>query len=569
MPDIKVKSENKGIKAIDKATTLSERMKTSAIKTKEKAENGYYQDTTHDTPEEYATDDATQKAEIAMRDTVYYTKRTVKKQTKKAIDKFRQNRAKKNNAKPESTELSVRSSTKTTPARTVQKPRLKAPAEKTIKTASKSIKETGKGTIKTTQKSVKTAEKTSKTAIKTTQQTAKSAQKTAQASVKAAQRAAQTARATAKVAVTTAKAAAKAIAAAVKAIIAGTKALITAIVAGGWIAVVVIVVICLVALIVGSCFGIFFSSEDSGTGQTMQTAVQEINAEYQNDIDEIKRANSYDVLEMSGVSIAWKEVIAVYSVEVNTDTTNPQEVASMDDSKKQILKDVFWDMNTISSSVVSKSEIVIETTVDDKGNIIETPIEVTRTYLYIDVSHLTAQEMAVKYGFNADQNEQLTELLKPERDDMWASVLYGIEYGNSDIIAVAISQLGNIGGQPYWSWYGFACRVEWCCCFISWCANECGYIDARVIPMFAACNSQGVPWFQSRGIWQNGNYTPEPGDIIFFDWDVSGDADHVGIVQKIDNGRVYVLEGNSSDTVSQNSYSIASDIIFGYGTPQY
>lgn len=412
MPDIKVKSENKGIKAIDKAATLSERMKNSAIKTKAKADNGYYQDTTHDTPEEYATDDATQKAETAVRDTVYYTKRMVKKGSKKAIDKYRQNCAKKYNAKPESTELSVRPSTNTTSARTVQNPRIKAPADKTIKTASKSIKETGKGTIKTAQKSVKTAEKTSKAAIKTTQQAAKAAQKTAQVSAKAAQRATQAARATAKAAVATAKAAAKAIAAAVKAIIAGTKALIAAIAAGGWVAVIVIVVICLVALIVGSCFGIFFSGEDSGTGQTMQIAVQEINTEYQNNIDEIKRTNTHDVLEMSGVRAVWKEVLAVYSVKVNTDPNNPQEVATMDDTKKQLLKDVFWDMNVISSRTALVSDTVLTETDDGKGNIVTTSTVVERTHLYITVSHKTADKMADAYGFNEEQRKELAELLK-------------------------------------------------------------------------------------------------------------------------------------------------------------
>jgi len=145
LPDIKVKSENNTIKAIDKAATLSERMKTGAIKTKEKAENGYYQDTAHDTPEEYATDDATKKAEIATRDTVFYTKKAVKKGTKKVVDKFRQNRAKKYNSKPESTELSVRSTANASTTRAVQNPRLKAPSEKTIKTTSKTIKQTGKG----------------------------------------------------------------------------------------------------------------------------------------------------------------------------------------------------------------------------------------------------------------------------------------------------------------------------------------------------------------------------------------------------------------------------------------
>lgn len=575
MPDIKVKGENKGIKAIDKVATLSERMKTSAIKTKEKAENGYYQDTTHNTPEEYAVDDAQQKTEIAIRDTAYYAKRTAKKGTKKAIDKFRQSRAKKYNAKPESTELTVKPSANTTGRSTVQYPRLKAPVDKTIKTASKTVNQTGKGTIKTAQKSVKTAEKTSKAAIKTTQQAAKAAQKTAQASIKAAQRAAQAARATAKAAVATAKAVAKAVAAAVKAIIAGTKALIAAIAAGGWVAVVVIIVICLVALIVGSCFGIFFSGEDSGSGQTMQTAVQEINTEYQNNIDELKRANRHDVLEISGARAVWKEVLAVYSVKVNTDPTNPQEVATMDDGKKQLLKDIFWDMNIISSRTALVSDTIVSETDDGNGNIVSTSTVVERTHLYITVSHKTADEMAAYYGFSQEQKDNLAELLKTDNDSLWSSVLYGITSSDGQIVTVALSQIGNVGGQPYWSWYGFGGRVEWCACFVSWCAEQCGYIDTGIIPKYAGCVT-GAGWFKDRGEWLDNSATPESGMIIFFDWDnkggsgpQDGESDHTGIVEKVENGRVYTIEGNSGDSCKENSYPVGHYEIYGYACPSY
>lgn len=147
---------------------------------------------------------------------------------------------------------------------------------------------------------------------------------------------------------------------------------------------------------------------------------------------------------------------------------------------------------------------------------------------------------------------------------------YGITGGDGEIVTVALSQVGNTGGAPYWSWYGFGSRVEWCACFVSWCANECGYIEAGVIPKFAACASQGVPWFQERGLWQDNSYEPRPGDIIFFDWDdggQDGSSDHVGIVEKVENGRVYTVEGNSGDSVRQNSYPVGYYEIYGYGTP--
>ena len=439
---------------------------------------------------------------------------------------------------------------------------------KTVKQASS----TAKGTIKTASKSIKTAEKTAKASIKTTQQAAKAAQRTAQATARAARAAAHAARAAAKAAVTAAKVAAKATIAAVKAIIAATKALIAAIAAGGWIAVLVIVIICLIGLLIGSCFGIFFSGEDSGSGYTMQNVVQEINDDYQQQIDTTKANLSYDVLEMSGSRAVWPEVLAVYAVKTTTDPDNPQEVASIDDSKKAILTDIFWEMNQISSRTETKTETVITETDDGHGNIVETETTVTQTYLYITVSHKTAEEMAAQYGFNEEQKEQLAELLAEENRSLWSAVLYGIYTEDGAIVSVALSQVGNVGGEPYWSWYGFSGRVEWCACFVSWCANECGYIDTGVIPKYAGCVN-GVQWFKDRGQWLDGSAEPATGMIIFFDWNdengQDGLSDHTGIVEKVENGRVYTIEGNSGDSVRQNSYPVGHYEILGYGCPEF
>ena len=452
----------------------------------------------------------------------------------------------------------------------VEQPK-KAVKESARSAGKKTIKTVGKGSAKTAQKTVKTAERTAKTTVKTAQRTAKAAQKTAQATVKASQRAVQAARAAARAAVVTAKAIAKAIALAVKAIIAGTKALIAAIAAGGWIAVLVIIVICLIGMIIGSVFGIFFSGEDSGTGMSMQTVVQEINIEYDTKLQDEKTSVSYDVLEMSGSRAVWKEVLAVYSVKVNTDPDNPQEVATMDESKKQLLTDIFWEMNEIRSSTDTKTETVITETDDGHGNIVETESTVTQTYLYITVSHKTADEMAAQYGFNEEQKEYLAELLADENNSLWSQVLYGITGTDDQIVTVALSQIGTMGGDPYWSWYGFNSRVEWCACFVSWCANECGYIDAGVIPKYAGCVN-GVQWFKDRGQWLDNSAEPTPGMIIFFDWASGGQdglSDHTGIVQKVENGRVYTVEGNSGDSVRQNSYPVGYYEILGYGAPAY
>lgn len=446
--------------------------------------------------------------------------------------------------------------------------------KQTEKSTGKATAKTAKGTIKTSKRGVKTAQQTSRAAIKTSQATAKAAQKTALATAKAARAAAAAARATAKAAAMTAKAVAKATAAAVKAIIAGVKALIAAIAAGGWVAVLVIVIICLIALIVGSCFGIFFSSEDTGGDQTMYEVVREINADYDNQLESIKLSHTYDEVEMSGSRAVWKEVLAVYAVKTTTDPNEPQEVASINDSKKSLLKEIFWAMNVISAQTTTVQTTEYTDTVDANGNIIQVQTTVTKTTLHITVSHKTAEEMAAEYGFTADQREQLAELLAEENNSLWSAVLYGIGPGDNEIVVIALSQIGNVGGMPYWSWYGFNERVEWCACFVSWCANECGYIENGIIPQFAWCPS-GVAWFRERGLWQDRSYEPRPGDIIFFDWDDSdtsgqdGSADHVGIVDHIENGYVYTVEGNSGDSCRQRSYAIGYYEILGYGTPAY
>ncbi len=437
-------------------------------------------------------------------------------------------------------------------------------AQRTVKTAQR----TAKGTVKT-------AQHTSKTAIKTADHTAKAAQKTAQATAKAAKMTVHAARATAKTAAATAKAAAKGISATIKAIIASVKALVAAIAAGGWVAILAIVIICLIGLIVGSCFGIFFSGEDSGTGQTMPTVVREINQEYEGKLDEIKNGTAHDALEMSGSRAVWPEVLAIYAVKTTTDPDNPQEVATMDDSKKELLKEIFWAMNEISHRSETATTTQTVETDGGAGNIIEEEVQVTTTTLYITVTHKTADEMADTYNFTADQRAQLAELLAEENRSMWSSALYGIGVGDGEIVVVALSQLGNVGGQPYWSWYGFNSRVEWCACFVSWCANECGYLDAGVIPKTAGCIS-GSNWFKDRGLWQDNSYEPRPGDIIYFDWDNKGSsgpqdglADHVGIVEKVENGMVYTVEGNSGDSCRENRYAIGHYEIYGYGTPAY
>ena len=138
----------------------------------------------------------------------------------------------------------------------------------------------------------------------------------------------------------------------------------------------------------------------------------------------------------------------------------------------------------------------------------------------------------------------------------------GTRPGNQAVVDIAKSQVGNVGGEPYWRWFGFTSRVEWCACFVSWCYGQMGLSE----PRFSACQAQGIPWFQSHGQWGGPDYANiAPGDAIFFDWDLDGRADHVGIVVGTDGSRVYTVEGNSGDACKVRSYSLTYECIKGYG----
>ena len=566
MAEIKTREKFKGIKALDKAAVAGERMKRAFVRAKDQAEN--LLDDGQISPSEYAEDKVRYMAEDTAREvgheagkltgkakSAYRTRR----ETQRTVDAAQQDRTRIRYAR----------------SRTIKTAEIR---QRTVKQTAKSTGQarvkTAKGTVKTAQKSAKTAQQTSKAAIKTAETTAKATKAAAQTSAKAARTTAQAAKTAAKTLAAAAKAAARAIVSAAKAIAAAVKALVAAIAAGGWVALIVIVIICLIAAVV-ACFGIFFSGEDTGSDKPMRAVVQEINREYQTQLDDIKGSVTYDTLEMSGSRAVWPEVLSVYAVKVTSDPDNPQEVATVTPEKEQILRDIFWAMNTISHSTTTESVTTVIESDDGHGNILEETVTEAKTTLHIVVSHKTAAEMAAEYGFGTQQLEHLDALLEEGTSGMWAAVLYGVYGADDRIVQVALTQVGNVGGEPYWSWYGFGSRVEWCACFVSWCADQCGYIDTGVIPKFAGCVN-GVQWFRDRGQWADNAIEPAPGMIIFFDWDnkghsdpQDGQSDHVGIVQKVENGVVYTIEGNSGDSCRVNQYPLGYYEILGYGVVAY
>lgn len=307
---------------------------------------------------------------------------------------------------------------------------------RTKNTAAKAVKGKPQKAVKTASRSMKSVKSSTK-GIKTAQQSAKTAQKTAQATAKAAQRAAQAAKTTAKAAVTGVKTAVKATAAAIKAAVAAIKGLIAAIAAGGWVAVVIILLICLVALIVGSCFGLFFGAESTGIGTSVTQAVTTLNGEFQAHIQEIEDSNSHDRVEFTSndgvLSINWEDVLAVFSAKV-TGAEDGAQVASLDDAQVQHLRDIMWEMNAVSSSTRTESHEVEVTEVDEDGKETTRTETVTETILEISITHKNPEEMAQQYQFNARQNEYLALMLEPENQNLWAELLGGFVGGGGEII---------------------------------------------------------------------------------------------------------------------------------------
>ncbi len=327
-----------------------------------------------------------------------------------------------------------------------------------------------------------------------------------------------------------------------------------------------LLVVVLIGGLLASPLGLFFSAEVEGE-MTLQQAMSQLNTEFSDRITEIENSIPHDEVQQNGQRAVWKEILTVYAVKTTTDTENSMDAVTMDEAHFAVLQEIFWNMNTIDYTTEVYTEEVTVEIEDSSGEVSEETQTVEKTRLVITISSKTAQQMAEEYGFNKEQLGYVTELLSEEYAEFW-TMLSVPGVGSNDIVAVALSQVGNVGGETYWRWYGYNSRVSWCACFVSWCGNQCGYIDAGIIPKFSYCDA-GIDWFKSRGQWQSGGYCPSPGDIIFFDWNNNGVSDHVGLVESCDGNYVYTIEGNANDAVKQLCYSVGSSDVMGYGTPAY
>ena len=438
----------------------------------------------------------------------------------------------------------------------------------------KNKKDIKKGTrsIKKADNSVKTAQKSAAEATKATQKSAMAAAKQAAVTSQKIASAKKTERLSRKTAEWIKKI--------VKGIEKAIKELISAMGAASLPILLILILASLIAAIVASSFGIFFTGDVSGEGtKTLQEVVIEINEEFNNTIKNIENTVAHDDVIKEGYQAPWPDILSVYAVYMTTKTDGATDVVHLTEDHITILKDIFWTMNTITYTTeevtVTKQVPVLDENNEQKkdadGNPISTEEEVTTITLRITIDHISASQMAEVLYFNAEQMAQMNELLDVKYAPLWSQLLKGVG-GSSELVNLALSQLGNEGGEKYWRWAGLDTRCEWCALFVSWCGDQTGLRASGQIPYFSFV-SDGVDWFKDKGQWIDGskvnssNYDKliYPGMIIFFDWEPDGKPNHVGIVTRVSDGNIYTVEGNRGDAVAECSYSADSNKIFGFG----
>lgn len=516
---IKTREIVKDVKVHDTALNVGDRMKNIGVKTKDTVNENINQ-TDNISPEQYASDKITEAMKTGTETVAVGTDKTVRKGTKKAIEKIKEKRAedkkkleeklseestlkneipeleenptekqsesaesktepkqKQNDNKPsqakkengdvkgkqdkttvkEKTQAPPKSKQQAdTPVDEIKKPRQrkqtvpktkgqatikKVGADKqTVKTVNneaRKIKQS-KRSLDNAAKGIKKADKTVKTAKNVAKKTASTTKKTAEV----AKRTKQTAQATVRVTVKTVKVAAKVIVEAGKAVVAGVKSIGATIAAGGVPAIVIVIIICLIGAIGGTCFGIFLANDETtGTNKTMSQAISELTSEHYANLTAMKASYTYDLLEVKGnTSLNWKDVLAVYAVKT-TSGDNPLEVVTLDDAKIDLLRNIMKDMNTMTGVVTPK--VVAETvvTTDENGNSIKTTTYVTKKVLTVSILQLSVDEISALYNFNDEQKALLEELMSEEYNELWAELLGAsgqIIQGNSSFVGTGM-----------------------------------------------------------------------------------------------------------------------------------
>lgn len=419
MSEIEIKKvADRTLKTADNLGIATEKAKGITLKAKEKVSKNVSDNS--ESPVNYAIDKVQDNAKNVSEDAIYL----FKKQGKKSV-----NETVKNTKKLEQSIEEVRAKRKIKK----DKSKVNNPDKYTPKAPDDTVKTdniVSKNTPKNTQNKVRSASsiKTKETVsvIKSKQPIIKARKQSVKDTAKAINKSSQITKETAKQSAKGAKKAARATKRVIKAMIESTKALVNAIIAGGWVSVVIIILICLVAALCSSFYGIFFSSETSQSGMNITSVIQQINNEFDDKIDEIKSSGSFDGVEVIGSRSNWKDVLSIYAVKTTTDENNPMEIATVDESKKSILSSIFWDMNNISKSVETRTETITKESTDEQGNKVKTTEQVEKKYLVITLTGKTADDMANSYSFNGTQKKYLAELMSDKNNKLWASLIYNI-----------------------------------------------------------------------------------------------------------------------------------------------
>lgn len=426
MKEIKTKPVIKDIKVLDKPADVSRRMKNAYIRTKEQSNQIDNND-----GENYV-DDAGNSILESTETAALKGSHTVGSVGKKAFRKVRESikQSTYHSGPKASTKytLSIEPSKKTATQSSDTFSKSAHTLKQSAKTGRKTVKKTAKGTIKTSKRSVKTAQQTAKATIKTSR-AAKTTVRTAVNSIKASRRALQQARAAAKAVAFSVKTAVRALVITIKVTVVAVKGAITLIAVGGWIVIVIILVVCLAGFLLSSGFGIFLSNESYNENTlTMTDVIRELNEEFSTEYEQIQVQYPHDTLVASGNGGSlpvnnWKEILTVYAVKVTDDVDNSMEVATIDHTKKGILRNVFWDMNHIDHWIenIEHEETIITT--DKDNNEIEETVTTIETILYINVTFKTCFDMIAEYNFNEHQVEMLNELMQDEYQQLFMQLI--------------------------------------------------------------------------------------------------------------------------------------------------
>ncbi len=595
--EIKTRTVHRNVKMMDRAAVAAQHMKHASVQIKERAEQT--QEQTEHSPVEYAQGRVADNTERIACSTATQIRRQggkaandikerqrIKKEEKQIRTELSEGRIPGQGERPSfspsggekdyqpkeqmiktaqsraARERAAGSSKKSFPQSAGQAVRSMERGERSIKTTrqtGQAVKVMGKGTVKTAGHSVKTSEQTARTTIKTTEQAAKNAYRTAKASRKTAEKAAKTAE---KVTQKAVKTAAKTTVSAAKAAAAGTKALVTAIAAGGWIAILILVIVLL--------FGAVFSMTGGDNASTVSPVSAEVQA-YEPLIR--KYAKQYGIGE-------YVELIKAVMM---------QESGGQGNDPMQSSEGSFNTKYPKKPNGITDPEYLIDCGVQEIKSCltsaeVKSPVDMDNIKLALqgyNYGNGYIQWAKTNYGGYtlANAAEFSEKMAKEKGRESYGDrqyVPHVLRYyslgripngaGSQAIVQVALAQEGN-GGDTYWRWYGFTSRVSWCACFVSWCGEQCGYLESGAMPKFSLC-SDGAKWFQEKGQFKDGSSVPSAGNIIFFDRGDDGSIDHVGIVESVGKGKVNTVEGNSGDAVRRRSYPIGDREIYGYGVIQ-